>query len=73
MLGVQGVHAQVAESGAKKVLLGAVLQQRGLERGCRNLFVDLDGPLVLFELGRIFSNLQTKCHGISLNKKSHRD
>jgi hypothetical protein len=37
VLGVQRVHAQVAEGGAEEVLLGAVLEQGGLQGSCRYL------------------------------------
>jgi hypothetical protein len=37
MLSIERVHAQMAEGGAEEVLLGAVLEQRGLQRSCCHL------------------------------------
>jgi hypothetical protein len=34
MLSIERVHAQMTEGGAEEVLLGAVLEQRGLQRSC---------------------------------------
>ncbi len=36
-MGVEGVDAHVAERSVEEVLLGAVLQQRALQRGGSNL------------------------------------
>lgn len=58
VLSVQQVDAEMAERGPEEVLLGAVLEQGAVQTGARDLLVDLDGLLVVLELGRVLGHLQ---------------
>ena len=57
MTGVQCVDTQVAESSLEEVVLGAVLEQVGLETGRGNALIDLDSFLIVLQLCRELRNL----------------
>ena len=58
VLSVQGVDAEVAQTRAKELVLGGVLEQLTLKGGGRALLVNLDGLLVLLQRGAVLGHLQ---------------
>ena len=60
MTGVQCVDTEVTECSLEEVVLGAVLEQVGLETGRGDALVDLDCFLIVLQLCRELRNLPKK-------------
>ena len=59
---IECINAEVAECRLEEVVLGAVLEEVGLEAGSGHALVDLDCLLVVLQLRRELSYLKQQSH-----------